>query len=110
MIRKADDSFGYLMNLFPKGYEPLKNAFNMHKKDHNTGKTLPLYWKSHFATVTAALNIVRAFEILHSSGYSYQDLNDGGIYVNMTNGDALICDCDNVAEDLTNLGIRGVMT
>ena len=60
--------------------------------------------------VTAGLNIARAFEILHASGLSYQDLNEGGIAVDMNNGNVLICDCDNVSPDKTNLGIRGILT
>ena len=110
LVRGDGRSFGYLMKLFPSGMEPLKNAFMLRKKDSSTGQFVPLHWKSWFTTVTAALNIVRAFEILHASGLSYQDLNDGGIYVNLEDGSAMICDCDNVAPDQTNLGIRGVMT
>ena len=97
------------MKIFPPGYEPLKNIIFMRKKDPQTGKSIPLRWGSWFVCVTAALNIVRAFEILHASGLSYQDLNEGGISINMQTGDVLICDCDNVSPDKTNLGIRGVM-
>lgn len=109
MLERRNQSFGYLMKIFPKGYEPLKNVFFMRKKDSKTGQTVSLHWGSWFICVTAALNIVRAFEILHKSGLSYQDLNDGGISINMKTGDVLICDCDNVSPDKTNLGIRGVM-
>lgn len=109
MIAPRDQSFGYLMRIFPPNYEPLKNVIFMRKKDPQTGKIIPLRWGSWFTCVTAALNIVRAFEILHASGLSYQDLNEGGISINMQTGDVLICDCDNVSPDKTNLGIRGVM-
>ena len=109
MVLKQDRSFGYMMRIFPPGYEQLKNVFMLRKKSAD-GTVIPLRWKSWFTRITAALNIVRAFEILHASGYSYQDLNDGGISVNMENGNVMICDCDNVSPDKTNLGIRGVMT
>lgn len=101
-------SFGYLMQLFPQGYENMTNVLLGRKKTAD-GKLIPLRWSSWFALVTAALNIVRAFEILHSKGLSYQDLNEGGLAVNMTTGDVMICDCDNVSPDSTNLGIRGIM-
>lgn len=109
MLTPRDHSFGYLMRIFPDGYESLKNVIFMRKKDSANGNTIQLHWTSWFVCVTAALNIVRAFEILHKTGLSYQDLNDGGISVNMATGDVLICDCDNVSPDKTNLGIRGIM-
>ena len=109
MICKEEGSFGYLMKLFPEGYEPFGNVILQSKLDKERGVRVPLYFNSWFVCVTAALNIVRAFEILHASGYSYQDLNQGGFSVNMKTGSVLICDCDNVAPDKTNLGILGVM-
>lgn len=109
MVRPQRGSFGYLMALFPEGYEQLRHVFLLRKKDGETGKIIPLAWKSWFVRITAALNIVRAFEILHKSGLSYQDLNAGGISVDMENGSVMICDCDNVSPDKSNLGIRGQM-
>ena len=110
MIEAQDGSFGYLMRIFPSGYEAMHDVIMLRRRDGGTGRITPLRWSSWFTCVTAALNIARAFEILHASGLSYQDLNDGGISVNMQNGNVLICDCDNVSPDKTNLGIRGVMT
>lgn len=109
MIAPRDRSFGYLMRIFPADYEPLKNVIFMRKRNPETGEITRLRWKSWFVCITAGLNITRAFEILHASGLSYQDLNEGGISINMQTGDVLICDCDNVSPDKTNLGIRGVM-
>ena len=59
--------------------------------------------------MTAALSIVLAFEILHAVGYSYQGINEGGVAIDMNSGEVLICDCDNISPDGTNLGILGVM-
>lgn len=101
-------SFGYLMQLFPAGYAPLSDVI-MGRKRGADGEETPLVWKSWFVRLTAALNLVRAFEILHAAGLSYQDLNEGGFSVNMDNGDVMICDCDNVSPDQTNLGILGVL-
>ena len=108
MIRPELGSFGYLMRLFPEGYLPLGNIFLQSRWDPDQEKRVPIRWKSWFTCVTAALNIVRAFEILHASGLSYQDLNEGGFSVDMDTGNVMICDCDNVAPDKINLGILGV--
>ena len=101
-------SFGYLMPLFQPGFSPLAEVIMGRRREANGGET-PLVWKSWFIRVTAALNLVRAFEILHASGLSYQDLNEGGFAINMDNGDVMICDCDNVSPDQSNLGILGVL-
>ena len=58
--------------------------------------------------LTAAINIVKAFRALHLSGKSYQDLNDGGFFIDTRSGDVLVCDCDNVAADGDNFGIGGM--
>ena len=109
MVRPEQGSFGYLMRLFPEGYRPFANVYMQSRLEPELGKRVPLRWKSYFTCVTAGLNIVRAFEILHASGLSYQDLNAGGFSIDMDTGGALICDCDNVAPDGVNLGILGVM-
>ena len=110
MIGDSPKSFGYLMNVFPEGFESLKNVIMGRKKNISEGTVTKLKWKSWFVRVTAALNIVSAFEILHASGLSYQDINDGGFSINMNTGDVFICDCDNVSPDKTNLGILGIKT
>ncbi len=99
-------SFGYLMQLFDPAYDSFPDVI-MGRHRNGDGSETPLKWRSWFHRVTAGLNIVRAFEILHAAGYSYQDLNEGGFSINMDNGDVMICDCDNVAPDKTNLGILG---
>ena len=58
--------------------------------------------------LTAAINIVKAFRALHLAGKSYQDLNDGGFFIDTKTGDVLVCDCDNVAADGDNFGIGGM--
>jgi len=108
LIRRQRGSFGYLMNLFPSGYVPIGGIIRGQMKDRATGRIVPVRWDSWFARVTAALNIVRAFEILHASGLSYQDINEGGFSINPTTGRIFICDCDNVSPDKSNLGILGI--
>ena len=107
MIRRQNGSFGYLMNLFPTGYVPIGNVIRGQKKDAS-GRIVPVRFSSWFARVTAALNIVRAFEILHAKGLSYQDINEGGFSIDPRTGNIFICDCDNVSPDKTNLGILGI--
>ena len=56
-------SFGYLMPLFQPGYSPLSDVILGRRREAD-GTEVPLVWKSWFIRVTAALNLVRAFEIV----------------------------------------------
>lgn len=85
LTEERDNSFGYVMELRPKGYVEFSDILNA-KVDFPDTKTI----------VYTALNIVNAFKNLHMKGLSYQDLNDGGFFINMQTGDVLICDNDNV--------------
>lgn len=96
LTEKQFGSFGYLMNLRPKEYAKFPDILNAKVKFNNIQ-----------AIVNTALNITNGFRQLHRSGKSYQDLNDGGFFINTQNGDVLICDCDNVAPYGKNLGIAG---
>lgn len=78
-------SFGYVMDLRPKGFSDFSDILNA-KVDFPDTRTI----------VYAALNIVNAFRELHRKGLSYQDLNDGGFFINVQTGDVLVCDNDNV--------------
>lgn len=101
-------SFGYVMQLFAPRYIGLGDII-LGRHINKDGSEKPLYWPSWFTRITAGINLARAFEILHAEGLSYQDLNEGGFAFDMDTGDVQICDCDNVAPDLTNLGILGVL-
>jgi serine/threonine protein kinase len=91
-----DGTFGYVMDLRPKGYYEITEFMLCHVR-----------FKSYRIIINAALHIVSAFRKLHNSGYSYQDLNDGNFFINPENGKVLICDNDNVAPDNTETGIIG---
>lgn len=106
MIRRQRGSFGYLMKIIPPGYIPFKYVYRGQRKDPATGRMVPIRWRRWFTRVTTALNIVRAFEILHANGLSYQDINSGGFAIDTNTGNVLICDCDNVSSE--NLGIKGI--
>ena len=92
----VDGTFGYVMDLRPEGFYEVKE-FTLKK----------VSFKSYKSIINACLKIVSAFRILHNSGYSYQDINDGNFFINPDNGKVLICDNDNVAPDGVETGIMG---
>lgn len=100
-----DGSFGYLMSLKPNNYQDFTDIFN--KYDKNRGR---VEFKDLKAMVNSALNIVEAFKVLHRSGYTYLDLNDGNFFIDTQNGDVLVCDNDNAtASPIFNIGKPGYM-
>lgn len=106
-----DGTFGYLMELKPESFDSFVDILNTYKMsvDPLTGRAAkkPVRFSSLFAMVTAVINIVNAFRQLHRAGKSYQDLNDGGFFINVETGAVLVCDCDNIAPDGSNFGIGG---
>ena len=107
----ADGTFGYLMELKPESFDSFVDILNTYKLtvDPLTGRSAkkPVRFSSLYAMVTAVINIVNAFRQLHRAGKSYQDLNDGGFFINVDTGAVLVCDCDNIASDGNNFGIGG---
>lgn len=91
-----DGTFGYIMGLRPQGYYEI-SEYLLRKARFTSYKTV----------VDASLNIVNAFRILHNSGYSYQDMNDGNFFIDPKTGKVLICDNDNVAPSGTPTRILG---
>ena len=106
-----DGTFGYLMELKPDSFDSFVDILNTYKLvvDPMTGQAQkkPVRFTNLYAMVTAAINIANAFRQLHRSGKSYQDLNDGGFFINVDTGAVLVCDCDNIAPDGSNFGIGG---
>ena len=98
MLKWDGHTFGYIMDLRPSEYVELVDFMNAKKQVH---------FESFKAAVTAALEMTAAFRILHSKGYSYQDLSDGNFFINPQTGKILICDNDNVSEYGQNTGILG---
>lgn len=90
-------SFGYIMDLRPDRFKELSVLLVGRKAR----------FKSFRVTVDAMLNLVNAFRILHNSGYSYQDLNDGNFFFDPDTGECLICDNDNAAYEGNVTGILG---
>lgn len=85
LTEERNGSFGYIMDLRPKDFCDFSDILNNKVK-----------FKSTNAVIDAALNIVQGFGCLHRVGKTYQDLNDGNFFINVENGDVLICDNDNV--------------
>ena len=106
-----DGSFGYLMELKPDSFDSFVDILNTYKLviDPLTGRATKksVRFTSLYAMVTAVINIVNSFRQLHRSGKSYQDLNDGGFFINVDTGAVLVCDCDNIAPEGSNFGIGG---
>lgn len=98
MSNDKEGAFGYLMDVFPSEYTSFTKLLLDPRNNRFSGLE---------ATINAALNIINAFRDLHRVGKSYQDLNDGGFVVRLSDGDVLICDCDNVSPNGINLGIAG---
>lgn len=97
LTEEINNSFGYVMELRPKNFSDFSDILN-NKVRFSSTDTL----------VTSALNIVNAFRTLHRKGLSYQDLNDGNFFIDVSNGDVLICDNDNVTPDgMKNAGNIG---
>lgn len=107
----SDGTFGYLMELKPDSFDSFVDILNTYKLvvDPLTGRATKktVRFTNLYAMVTAVINIVNAFRQLHRTGKSYQDLNDGGFFINVDTGAVLVCDCDNIAPDGSNFGIGG---
>ena len=112
-LTKENDqgTFGYIMELKPESFDSFVDILNTYKLviDPLTGRATkqPVRFTSLYAMVTAVINIANAFRQLHRVGKSYQDLNDGGFFINVNTGAVLVCDCDNIAPDGSNFGIGG---
>ncbi|MCI1673760.1 MAG: hypothetical protein LKI34_06065 [Bifidobacterium tibiigranuli] len=105
ITKKEYGSFGYIMDVCPSGFGKMAPYLLKRVRFARPEKPdLDNYW----LLATSALNIISAFEELHSRGYSYQDINEGGFFINYSTGDVLICDCDNVSPHGGNTGILGI--
>lgn len=96
LTAEYDGTFGFLMDLIPSEYKPFHDILNARVK-----------LSGLYSVVNSAIRITSAFRALHNSGKSYQDLNDGGFFIRPSDGNVLICDCDNIAPYGEHLGIAG---
>lgn len=96
LTKQRDGSMGYIM--------PLKAEDSYEFSKFRLAK---VRFTSFRAILEAAKNLCDAFRLLHAQGLSYQDLNDGGFFINPETGAVNICDCDNVYPHGENSGILG---
>lgn len=96
LLKWNGKTFGYIMDLRDPEYEELSSFM-----------AGCVQFASFRTAITAALQIIAAFRILHSQGYSYQDLNDGNFFIHPKTGNVMICDNDNVAPNGVSTGILG---
>jgi len=96
LTAETEEGFGFLMDLIPEEYKPFSDILNARVK-----------LSGLYSVVNSAIKITSAFRELHNSGKSYQDMNDGGFFIRPSDGDVLICDCDNIAPYGEHLGIAG---
>ncbi|MFD9716263.1 protein kinase [Streptomyces sp. NPDC059076] len=89
--------FGYLMDIRPDRFKGLPALFRRQLK------TNPL------ALITAGLQMVEAYQALHSRGIAYRDISWGNIFFDPDNGDVLVCDNDNAVSEGDSTGISGTM-
>jgi len=89
-------SFGYLMDLREDGFYDFGLFLNN-----------KVSFRNDIVVINTALHLVDSFLMLHSKGYSYQDLNDGNFFIEPNDGSILICDNDNVAPYGENVGVDG---
>lgn len=100
IVHNNNHYYGYIMDLFPQNYV----GFEQIMKPKSKGGVFFVDFETY---VKAMINLCKAFDELHQYGYSYQDLNAGGIRFDVKNGNILICDNDNVSTK--NLGIQGML-
>ena len=105
-----NDSFLWPQGLTePLGVNKNRRGYIMDLYDSNKYSSLPKLLKNMVSfpskemQIAALIDLVDAFELLHAKGYSYQDLNDGGVLIDCQNGKVLICDNDNVAPSGINI-------
>ena len=83
-IQFPEPGFGYLMRLRPPSY--------VAANEHYAGR-LEI---SLQAVLRCCFDLAEAFHALHSRGFCYKDISLGNLFLDPADGQALICDNDNV--------------
>jgi len=96
LTNQTEDGIGYLMDVRSKNFTSFVDFLN--------GRVV---FDSLYSMLTWSINLADSFKKLHTSGYSYQDVNEGAFFLDVYDGKILICDNDNVTANTKNLGILG---
>ena len=88
--------YGYIMEVLPTVYYEVGDFMNK-----------VVMFKNYRIMIDAALNMIKAFRILHNAGLFYQDINEGNFAIDPNNGDVKIMDNDNVAPSGKSTGVLG---
>lgn len=91
-------SFGYLMPLRAGHFVSIRDLIA--PPPRRLALSLPM-------RATVCLHLARSFLDLHASGFCYQDINFGNIFLDPATGAVLICDNDNVNVDGAEASIYG---
>ena len=95
---RGSDSFGYIMPLRPGRFAGSRDLLAP------PPRRIELLLERRLAV---CLNIATCFHELHASGFCYQDINLGNIFLDPATGEVLICDNDNVDVDGADASIYG---
>ena len=102
LTEKKEGSFGYVMALRTGNFKDIIKGRQV--VSFNSYSNEPLLKK-----INAALKICDGFNKLHREGFCFHDINDGGFFIDPAEGDALICDCDNITPEGQTSPIAGKM-
>ncbi|MEM7097857.1 MAG: serine/threonine protein kinase [Pseudomonadota bacterium] len=91
-------SFGYIMPIRPGAYVGMKDLIAPPPRRLNL---------SLDKRATVCRHIAHCFLELHASGFCYQDINFGNIFLNPETADVMVCDNDNVNVDGAPASIYG---
>lgn len=91
------NSFGVIMDLKPDGFVPMSNYL-----------VSTLCGNEFKCIIDISIKILEAFQSLHLSGYCFNGLNDGDIFINLETHDVLISTAENIAPAGVNLGLLSV--
>lgn len=90
--------FAYIMELIPEEFKQFSLWLNADED---------LQINSILKMIDVSINLILAFNSLRVIGYSYQDINDGNIFINPDTGQIRLCDCDNICPTNSNFGVLG---
>jgi len=96
----CDLAKGYVMDYIDDTHKPMSKFLRPTKSGG-------VRFKNIRTTIDAMLGLASAFNVLHLTGYNYQDLSCGNFMIDPNTGDVRIIDNDNVSVEKTASGVLG---